>query len=352
MPPQSLHWVIIPGYNSLYSNDYYDIYSTYSGTIYARGNWWGSYPAYPSVTANVDYSNALSSDPNTWAGQIVESSTGKEVRGLLTKISGSAADDPGMKEVDQAYKLFLNENYEGALSLFQAIVLKYPDSFAGSRALVFADRILEKLGRDSKTNLNSVITQRQNSKVASVANSLLMSRHVKEGNYNVALTSALALAGNTDKLIVKDALYNAGNILWYRLDNTTRGAEYFRKLIAEYPGDPLSISAQSTLGEWSGKASQPIAQTSLSQTAGLSLQNYPNPFNPTTVIHFTLPQSGVVSLKVFDMLGREVATLLNEYRNAGSYQVSFNGSSVTSGVYFYKLEANGRSLIQKMMLVK
>lgn len=81
-------------------------------------------------------------------------------------------------------------------------------------------------------------------------------------------------------------------------------------------------------------------------------KNYPNPFNPTTTIHFTIPQDGAVSLKVFDMLGREVMTLLNEYRNAGAHQINFNASSLTSGVYFYKLETNGRSAIQKMLLVK
>lgn len=81
-------------------------------------------------------------------------------------------------------------------------------------------------------------------------------------------------------------------------------------------------------------------------------QNYPNPFNPTTTIHFTLPQSGVVSLKVFDMLGREVETLVNEYRSAGAHQVNFNTSSLTSGVYFYRLESAGKTAIQKMLLLK
>lgn len=81
-------------------------------------------------------------------------------------------------------------------------------------------------------------------------------------------------------------------------------------------------------------------------------QNYPNPFNPTTAIHFTLPQSGVASLKVFDMLGRELATLLNEYQIAGARQVNLNASSLTSGVYFYKLESSGATAIRKMLLVK
>jgi hypothetical protein len=72
------------------------------------------------------------------------------------------------------------------------------------------------------------------------------------------------------------------------------------------------------------------------------LQNYPNPFNPTTVISYTLPRVGtqyIVSLKVFDLLGREVTTLVNEKKSAGSYQVPWNASGLASGMYFYRIEA-------------
>ena len=81
-------------------------------------------------------------------------------------------------------------------------------------------------------------------------------------------------------------------------------------------------------------------------------QNYPNPFNPTTKINFALPKSGLVSMKVYDILGKEVATLVNEVKNAGSYTVDFNASSLTSGMYFYKVSVNGFSEVKKMMLIK
>ena len=64
------------------------------------------------------------------------------------------------------------------------------------------------------------------------------------------------------------------------------------------------------------------------------------------------PKSGLVTLRVYDVLGREVATLVNEVKNAGSYTVDFSASNFTSGVYFYKLETNGLSDIKKMMLIK
>jgi hypothetical protein len=82
------------------------------------------------------------------------------------------------------------------------------------------------------------------------------------------------------------------------------------------------------------------------------LQNYPNPFNPSTVISYQLAGNSEVSLKVYDMLGREVATLVEERKSAGSYQVNFDASSLSSGMYIYRLQAGGKVFTQKMMLIK
>ncbi len=81
-------------------------------------------------------------------------------------------------------------------------------------------------------------------------------------------------------------------------------------------------------------------------------QNYPNPFNPSTKISFALPTDGKVSLKIYDMTGKEVMTLVNEVKTAGYYSVSFNASSLSSGVYFYSLSADNFNATKKMMLIK
>jgi hypothetical protein len=81
-------------------------------------------------------------------------------------------------------------------------------------------------------------------------------------------------------------------------------------------------------------------------------QNYPNPFNPITKISYTLPKSGFVTLKVYDLLGKEVMTLVNENKLPGNYFVDFNGSSLPSGTYFYKLIVNGFIDTKKMVLIK
>jgi len=81
-------------------------------------------------------------------------------------------------------------------------------------------------------------------------------------------------------------------------------------------------------------------------------QNYPNPFNPSTKINYSIANEGFVSIKVFDNLGREVATLVNESKTAGFYTADFNGLNLNSGMYFYRLESNGFTKVMKMSLIK
>ena len=81
-------------------------------------------------------------------------------------------------------------------------------------------------------------------------------------------------------------------------------------------------------------------------------QNYPNPFNPVTTINFQLLSGSSISLKVFDLLGREIATLLNQQMTAGSHSVDFDATNLTSGVYIYQLRSGDFSTFKKMMVVK
>ena len=95
--------------------------------------------------------------------------------------------------------------------------------------------------------------------------------------------------------------------------------------------------------------------TSVNLPAGFVLyDNYPNPFNPSTTIQFALPVASDVTIKVFDVLGREIVTLLNEHRNAGIGSVRFDAEqhNIASGVYFYRIQAGSFVLAKKMMLLQ
>jgi hypothetical protein len=80
--------------------------------------------------------------------------------------------------------------------------------------------------------------------------------------------------------------------------------------------------------------------------------NYPNPFNPSTTLRYSIPEASLTTLKVYDELGKEVATLVNETKSAGIYEVEFNASNLSSGIYYYTLQAGSFSKTNKMILMK
>jgi hypothetical protein len=81
-------------------------------------------------------------------------------------------------------------------------------------------------------------------------------------------------------------------------------------------------------------------------------QNYPNPFNPTTAINYDIPQRTFVSVKIYDVLGREVAQIVNEVKQPGRYSVRFDGTNMSSGAYFYSITAGNFHQVKRMVLVK
>ncbi|MDP4197675.1 MAG: T9SS type A sorting domain-containing protein, partial [Bacteroidota bacterium] len=123
---------------------------------------------------------------------------------------------------------------------------------------------------------------------------------------------------------------------------TYTGTLYFDNLRLKYPLGPTSAVGDN--------------EESLAQPKEYSLkQNYPNPFNPSTVIEFTTTSETKdvnTTLKVYDLLGREVATLLNQRISAGVHKVVFNAENLTSGVYFYRLQSGNYVETKKMMLVR
>ena len=81
-------------------------------------------------------------------------------------------------------------------------------------------------------------------------------------------------------------------------------------------------------------------------------QNYPNPFNPSSTIKYSIPASEFVTIKVYDVLGNEIATLVNEEKSAGNYELVFNATELSSGIYFYKLQSGSFVETKKMILIK
>ena len=113
-------------------------------------------------------------------------------------------------------------------------------------------------------------------------------------------------------------------------------------------GAPISATLNFSMTAVTGVAPTPSAQPA---TFALG-QNYPNPFNPSTTISYALPVSGNVSLKVFNLLGQEVASLVNGFQNAGSHTINFTAHGMASGVYFYRLQSQGEMVTRRMILLQ
>lgn len=170
-----------------------------------------------------------------------------------------------------------------------------------------------------------------------------------------------AVAGMTGPVvrdILSSLVNNSAMGVWKRSD----ASALTNALIAEIVSNGIYVNAHTSAnpnGEIRGQvATGNIAIVGIQQISTIVAdkyalyQNYPNPFNPSTDIRFDLPKSGFVSLKIFDITGREVAREINQNLAAGTYKVTFNARALSSGLYFYKLETDGFVETKKMALIK
>jgi tetratricopeptide (TPR) repeat protein len=150
-------------------------------------------------------------------------------------------------------------------------------------------------------------------------------------------------------------LYDLGVAYHDLLGKKAEAYSYFDELVKTYPDCPLAEVANTVYIMTKGgheKSTEGEDKEIAISTETKLFANYPNPFNPSTVIKYQLSDASQVSLKVFDVMGREVATLVNSYQNKGNYDVTFNANNLASGIYFYKLNAGGKQFINKMLLMK
>lgn len=340
------------GFNSFYYNSFYDITSYYQGTIYAENNWWNGSP---TVTNNVDYSPQLSSNPNTFLGKNRTPDIVPAALGEIAQRKSTAPDTTGLCALEQAYEFFYAGKFEDALARFKRITQNYPNSMAGEKALMLVSRCLVQLNRkDEIISQTSRLVQRYPAtKLYGLAQIIASGEYLRNERYKEAITECEAVLKEfpgTD--LAKYALYELGSIYWSRLHDKARGENLYRKLITGWPKDDLTASALSTLGEWHSSSGDGKAGSELTLTAYAVFDNYPNPFNPRTTIRYTLPKQNFVQITVYDLLGREVRSLVNEIKPAGMHQVQFDASDLSSGMYFFTITAGTFHAKKKMLLLK
>ena len=346
-----------PVYCSIWGNDW-DVTSNYGGTTSAQYNYWGSYPANPMIYGNVDYSNELTAEP----------SLGK--RAPLTNIPTSSradyesrtanTDTIGMAELDHIRALERNSPAPEVQAAFGSLIARHPDKLAAFVALAHLSRLIERSGIDAIQPLSVYVSKYKGSALADFAKVLTGQILIRKGDSNAALTLFAELTQVPGSPFERDALYNAGCILWYRNEAKSEAEKYLRILIDKYPNDLLGASARATLGEPPVRRQVSQGQASSQPTPasyGISAA-YPNPFNPTSTIRYQLPTDGYVRLVVFDLLGRQIAELATGLHAPGRYSATWNASSVASGMYFARLTVTDESgqmkydKINKLVLAK
>jgi len=161
-------------------------------------------------------------------------------------------------------------------------------------------------------------------------------------------------SGTSATFAISSRIINNGGTVYYFRGWTGSGSGSYTSPDSSGNDSAVTINVVAPLVE-SARWTTTVGITSLGSEvpAEYSLkQNYPNPFNPSTVINFSIPKSGFVSIKVYDITGREVAVMLNEFKAAGNYSVDQNFTNFNSGVYFYKIQAGEFTDIKKMTLLK
>jgi tetratricopeptide (TPR) repeat protein len=261
---------------------------------------------------------------------------------------------PGIEEFDKAKLLLYDEKYDEALAEMHRLVDEYKDGYVGKRALVSIEVILQRTGRDREILPMLEKYSNGNSKVAQYAHYSKGYQYLKQGEYNKAIEIMKATEFDEKDFYLRQArLYDLGAIHHSFLDKKAEAYSYFSELVNTYPDCPLANVAEVFYKVSKYNYEKP--PTTKEETTVIETKlfaNYPNPFNPSTVIKYQLSEASQVSLKVYDVMGREITTLVNSFQNKGSYDVIFNAKDLSSGIYFYKFNANGEQHINKMLLMK
>jgi len=149
----------------------------------------------------------------------------------------------------------------------------------------------------------------------------------------------------------KNALLCLATLKWFDVSQKETSDKYLAELLTKH-GSSIDDATLAILGISKVGSEGSVTASATTGSGQLEISNFPNPFNPSTTISFVLPEDGYVTLKVYDLLGRAVAELVNGTMKAGSHETMFDASKLPSGVYFYKLDFGGKSISKKFVLTK
>ena len=335
--------------------------------IIADSNYWGNHPVYghnPSQRfgsgIRVRYTPydtaACSYFPNNSNMLLLTTTTGSIVDTLYSDGSLAGNLSPIETAYSDANQYFYSGNYSDAENIYKQIIYGSEDSSYSIDAYnrLYLIKKYQNANSQSYENLRQYyqgkLSSIEDTSILLAVNNLINMCKVSRDEYDEAINSFDEIAQNNPGTDI--ALYNEINAFTTALlIDTSNGlgksslSKYGSRDISEY------LKNVSELLKSRGKNIE-NDKNNLIPEKFILCQNYPNPFNPNTTIKYGIPRTVNVELKVFDILGREVKTLVNETRNPGYYEVKFNASNFASGVYLYRLKAGEYMKTAKMLLLK
>ena len=368
------------GNNTITGNIFRDLQAESNSNIMAEHNWWGVNPPDANkivalTGSSIDYNPWLPTPPGSRLAADNDLS-GVKIKG--TKFQLSVRDNSNtvnyfasgvnqsrdnfnpdwdlMSKLLYAKNLIKNKDITTAQNLLKDVINTNPDSSLSSYAINLLWNSYRNNDADQLKSFLASLSSKNQDKEAYGLAEIILAKYDKD---NTPKSLDKIMTKYSSKNIKQMALF--GKFLYYMNECSDKNlaGSVLAEIDNQYPGSYISEDAHIQLGdraipgnkfEAENKTGSALSEKSLN-TNNLPV-NYPNPFNPATTITYSLKERDHVTLKVYNVLGKEVAKLVDGIQTEGEHAVSFNGSSLPSGIYVYRLTGSNFNISKKMLLLK
>lgn len=348
------------GDQNIFCENLLDIYAGSGGYAYAISNYY-SRPLPQTIYGNVFVTGINGVCPNLKSNESITANN--EIRNAEKETITKLEDDYLylLRMITESMKK--NEfDMTKFIPHFKSLISSYETVFYNSNEAKTTLYVLNKLSQLYKaTNQNDVFRKflREiliNNKYYFIKNNIeryFVWEYVDESNYNEAIeliNRIISVPKENDDLVC-ELKYERGLIYKYFIGDIAAAEETFMDLIENHSAHLLSKYALLEIDGESQIFNKKQRMNDI-EANSYNISNYPNPFNPVTTIIYSIPIDNLVVIKVYDILGREVATLVNEPKVAGEYSINYDASKLSSGIYFYSIQAGSFNQTKKMILTK
>ena len=341
------------------------IWANSNSNVKAEYNWWGSSPPnsnsfFDFDGSSIDYTPYLSEDPNE--GKL--SGSDSPFASLKGDSLNGSFDHSILSGLYLARYYHSQENYTAAIAEYKKIIRQYTNSQEGLYAL---RRIINCYHLSNLSGLeyylNQIIRNYQRENLGKLALKLRVDLLLEKGMPVNAISRCQEILEMfpEDVRMKKDILFKMCSIYLNDLKDQDRAIETLTELenlylqnnecINDKLIEHIQVLLHNNYANNSFLKRTKVTTVSTVPNKYNLKQNYPNPFNPSTKISYSLLRPDLVTLRVYDLLGREIVILINKYQDAGAYTVNFDSSRLPSGIYFYRLQAGNDYVETKKMLL-